>query len=64
MACDECNWEEVVERAETAAHALPYWMTNKSDFLLEVAGTMKEREHCTPRQLEIVEDAERQVEEQ
>ena len=39
-------------------------MTNKSSFLLDVVETMKEKEHCTARQLEIVEDAERQVQEQ
>ena len=64
MACEECDWEKVVERAETAAQDLPDWMTGKSSFLLEVAETMKEKEHCTERQLEVVEDAERQVEEQ
>jgi hypothetical protein len=59
--CDRCEWQDAANRAYDAANALPEWKTNRIEFLQDVAGTIEEMGHVTPRQLEVIENAEEEA---
>jgi formylmethanofuran dehydrogenase subunit D len=61
--CQRCEWSDAVERAKAVATAQPEWKTKSVEFFESVAETIEEMEHVTPRQLEVIEEGEEQVEE-
>ena len=52
------GWKDAVERARDVAAWFPEWKTNRIEFFNDMADTIEEAQHVTPRQMEVIEDAE------
>lgn len=60
--CLTCDWKDVARRAKEVADQLPTWKTHSIEFYLDLAQSIEDMGHATPRQTEVVEEGEEQVE--
>jgi hypothetical protein len=58
----ETEWQDAAQRAQDVADALPSWKTNRIEFFSDLADSIREARHVTPYQLEVIEDAEGEIE--